>query len=533
MKRNPPNTDDVLKEAWSSASLLQIDEAKQRVLGNLRSQPNTVDEHRSDSHSPRFRFVKLKLASAGIAALVALLVWFALPAPVAVAETSLYRMRGDIEEQLKRGDPIAVGDIVRADPNHSGVVAMSGGSRLELKSKSELLLESVRDGVNIRLHSGAVIVNAAGQSSPHLYIETRDLRVPAAGNVFLVNAEIEGSRVGSINGELRVQNGSVAKTLAPGEQVSTSPHMEWQLLSEEIQWSPNAEKHIALLQQSTAPAPAAQRLEFSVISVKPYHRSPGPPSSTEAFGFGCRGSDGLKRDSRGGAEMMFPLGRCIGNDVTVPLLMNYAFGVPWRYGANIPEWARHEGTLSGAQGLEAFQIEALADDPTTTTTEQLRQMVRAMLVDRFNLKIHREQQEIQSYSLVIAKSGLKIKEASGEPEQPCCVGLIKGKSSMEDLARFLTNFFIAFQNLGYLDFPVIDKTGLKGIYEYEFRQRPPTGTGPRGQSSDAGPARTDRVTNMASNISIILEEELGLRLQPEKTTTEVIVMDQIERPAAN
>ena len=97
-------------------------------------------------------------------------------------------------------------------------------------------------------------------------------------------------------------------------------------------------------------------------------------------------------------------------------------------------------------------------------------MLQTMLADRFKLKVHRETQEVQTYALRIARKPPNLKEASGDIELPRLDGIdIKGKASLDELARFLTEFAIGFANLGYLDSPVVNKTGLTGIYDYEFR----------------------------------------------------------------
>ena len=81
------------------------------------------------------------------------------------------------------------------------------------------------------------------------------------------------------------------------------------------------------------------------------------------------------------------------------------------------------------------------------------------------------------------------------------------------------------------DCPVVDKTGLKGAYDFELKwERNPATMPPPGTSSvDPGP------TDGAARPSIFtaLQEQLGLKLIPIKTPLESIVIDHIEKPSPN
>src|SRR5262249_50635560 len=144
----------------------------------------------------------------------------------------------------------------------------------------------------------------------------------------------------------------------------------------------------------SAPAPTqtpSKQLEFAAASIKPNVRN-GPGGGYQfvaggangaSWGFGCHGTDGDLRAIFGtGPEIPIPLGRCVGNGVSLAHLMTYAYGVPWRQGPAVPDWARHDvGPIPG----EWFQLDAVAENPSKVTTAQLRSMLQTMLADRFNL----------------------------------------------------------------------------------------------------------------------------------------------------
>ena len=75
---------------------------------------------------------------------------------------------------------------------------------------------------------------------------------------------------------------------------------------------------------------------------------------------------------------------------------------------------------------------------------------------------------------------------------------------------------------------VFDKTGLTGKYTFTLSFTPPQGMGSVGKTADANAAPIP-----ATSIFSALEEQLGLRLQPTSMTFDTIVVDHVERPAAN
>ena len=342
-------------------------------------------------------------------------------APATVVDGSLNRTWGGQTDLLKVGDTVERGEGLRTD-SAGAVLALADGSRVEMRAQTELTLEHADDGVRIRLGTGGVIVNAAKQHTGHLYVQTKDVTVSVVGTVFLVNAEEEGSRVAVIEGEVRVQQGAEYRKLLPGEQLSTNP-----------------ETHVALLQQSVA-APVTvtpKRLEFEVVSIKPR-----PEGVRGGNGFACQGTDGIV--SLAGAPQTsggVPRGRCVGQ-IGLPQLVSVAYGVPRQ-------------NVSGGQSFQGFVIEAKALDPGSATSEQLRRMLQTLLSDRFKLKTHRQQQELQQYVLRVARNGLKLKTASGPAEAPHIVpsdtgrlGMtIKGTSELHKLADFI---------VAMVGFPVLD-----------------------------------------------------------------------------
>jgi uncharacterized protein (TIGR03435 family) len=266
--------------------------------------------------------------------------------------------------------------------------------------------------------------------------------------------------------------------------------------------------------------------EFAAVSIRPIPA--GTSIRAEALGIACRGADGIRQTaiaSHAGTDpvMRAPRGRCIAEGVPLQPLIAFAYSIPPRNVLGGPDWVRQSGPLGfdpetfTFRLTDTFHVEGVADDPAIATTAQLKQMLQSMLSDRFALKFHREMRSVEGYALVVSKSGPRLKESPEGYESPRAMTdkdfrrVIKGVSGLNDLVDLLLP----------LD-SVIDKTGLKGVYEYEFfaplPPPPPPGTPP------------DPISGPNSALSTSLENQLGLRLQREKVFVDMVVIDRVERP---
>jgi uncharacterized protein (TIGR03435 family) len=399
------------------------------------------------------------------------------------------------------------------------VVSLEDGSEVEMRSDSELMLELGVDGININLTRGRIIVTAAKQRDGHLHVITKAATVSVVGTVFVVDVEDAGSRVTVIQGEVRVEHGAGAKNLIAGQQVATNPWVPQLTAIEEISWSRHAQEYAAILRQLTAAvqqrasAPVQTRPEFSAVSIKPVSRDDRPRRS----GLSCHGSDGIVRALFGGIDpVIAPQGRCVGERVRLTSLIALAYGVPVEYVSGGPDWTRFSRDEFGT-----FQIEAVAENSSTATLSELRRMLQATLTDRFKHKVRKVVRPVHGYSLVVAKNGPKLKQTTENEESPFPVagekgGLtLKGKSTISQLIPFLTQALSSREIT-----PVIDKTGLTDRYDYEIVLMSPGG-GQRGLPRD-------------SDLSDLLESQVGLQLRPEKSVpVEMIVIDEVAQPTPN
>ena len=71
--------------------------------------------------------------------------------------------------------------------------------------------------------------------------------------------------------------------------------------------------------------------------------------------------------------------------------------------------------VSGPDWMNVQRFDILAKLPEGATKEQVPEMLQALLAERFQLKVHRENRDQSVYALVVAKGGSKLKESSPEP----------------------------------------------------------------------------------------------------------------------
>ena len=167
--------------------------------------------------------------------------------------------------------------------------------------------------------------------------------------------------------------------------------------------------------------------------------------------------------------------------------------------------------------------------PAGSSKEQAPAMMLTLLEERFKMTWHHDQKILPVYALMVAKDGAKLRESAAGESEPGAGGCNGGfhkvcrQTTMEGLATMLTRFSRT-NALGALDRPVIDETGLKGKYDFDFDQGiAGGGRGGRGGDAPAPVGTPDEVTAFQAL------RVLGLRLEPTKHTYEIIVIDHIER----
>jgi uncharacterized protein (TIGR03435 family) len=194
-------------------------------------------------------------------------------------------------------------------------------------------------------------------------------------------------------------------------------------------------------------------------------------------------------------------------------IIGLAYGIQRVLVQGCPDWCDED----------KFDIVAKTDN-ADATRDQIRAMLQALLVDRFKLVVRREKKEVPGYELVQGKKGSKLEVAKDDPGPvnvftPHAAGLGFHNMNLVGLVNYLANV---------LGQPVRDMTGLNGRYNFNLEFRSPE-TGP-------DPGRGSPVPQAADFSGIVfasVEEQLGLKLQPRQTPTDVLLIDRAEHPSEN
>jgi uncharacterized protein (TIGR03435 family) len=259
------------------------------------------------------------------------------------------------------------------------------------------------------------------------------------------------------------------------------------------------------------------------------------------------------RAGRGGGQNPFSTGRLNMECVTLERLIQLAYGT-FADGAS-PNMQMLQ--ISGSPGWtqsEFYDLAAKAEG-AARVEQMMGPMMRALLEDRFKLKIHRESKEMAVYALTVAKSGMKshpMKEGDcvaidlnhlpaptpGQPMPNFCGNMSMRMSpqgvTMDGHGMSVKEFAQRLSTM--LDRKVIDKSGVTGLFDFHVEFAPDENTpmfrGGRG-GGDAGNPAPPTTESAGPSIFDALQEQLGLKLLPDKGPVESLVIDHVEKPSEN
>jgi len=188
--------------------------------------------------------------------------------------------------------------------------------------------------------------------------------------------------------------------------------------------------------------------------------------------------------------------------------------------------------------VEPFDIEAKAEGNPTQPI--IKSMARALLEERFQLKVRREEREGPAWALVPVSSGdthrgLRLatdRDCATDrqlvsPTLPMCGFRLPVIAEREVVLRgyYVTMDQIARNLKTFAGRPVVDRTGLTGRYSFELKAMRETSAASRGSIGDVGIS--------ATLLDDALREQLGLKLESARTSVDVIVIEAVQPPTPN
>jgi uncharacterized protein (TIGR03435 family) len=211
--------------------------------------------------------------------------------------------------------------------------------------------------------------------------------------------------------------------------------------------------------------------------------------------------------------------------------------------AQAPPWA----------STERFDITARAGkDPGK---DGMRLMMRSLLSDRFKLAVHNEMREVPAFGMILLKAGKTGPQLRAHPQKASCANTPQSGGEQDQSAdkdgypsicgsligmtpraaghlrlgaRNVTMAFIAssLNQMSNLDRPVLDQTGLSGTWDFVLEwERDATAPASAGTDSHA-------VVSLPRFLQAI-QDQLGVRLDPQKGSADFLVVDHVEHPAEN
>jgi uncharacterized protein (TIGR03435 family) len=198
-------------------------------------------------------------------------------------------------------------------------------------------------------------------------------------------------------------------------------------------------------------------------------------------------------------------------------LISYAYGLHVRQVVGGPSWMESD----------KYDITGLPEGQGMPNQNQMRQMLRALLEDRFKLTTHRETRELPAYALVVAPGGPKMTKNDSNPNG--LPGLLFRGLGVLPATNATMGDFAGVMQLAVLDRPVIDRTGLQGRFDFTL-----TWTPDETQFASFGvriPTSTD--PNAPPVLFTAIQEQLGLKLDSVRAPVEVLAIDRVEKPSEN
>ncbi len=207
-------------------------------------------------------------------------------------------------------------------------------------------------------------------------------------------------------------------------------------------------------------------------------------------------------------------GRLTLTNVTLSECLRFAFKLYTDAQIAGPDWIKDHHVL--------FNIVGQA--PPDTPRDELRRMTLNLLKERFQLELHHEPRRLSYLALIVDKNGPKMHESKDDSSASREIvrrgQILYQHVSALTLAVLLTRF---------TEQPILDMTGLKGLYDVQLEWTPdnPKPSGPSSAVAEAGDADTP-------SLFAAVREQLGLKLESRKGPLDVVVIDHVEKvPIAN
>jgi uncharacterized protein (TIGR03435 family) len=218
-------------------------------------------------------------------------------------------------------------------------------------------------------------------------------------------------------------------------------------------------------------------------------------------------------------------GRFSAQNISIRQVVLFAYNLRDFQLTNDPAW------------LQSMRFDIEARTGVDTAMAATKDLVKSLLAERFGFAAHAETRQLPIYSLVRLRAdgslgpGLKTRDCSAPDEAvrtvgSGCGGVIRNQDKGADTitGSGVPIAMLAISLSGSMNSVVTDKTGLSGSYDFQLRW------------SDPGAIAANQTSTTLSDAPVLttaVQEQLGLRLQPDRGPVEVLVVDRVSEPTEN
>lgn len=197
------------------------------------------------------------------------------------------------------------------------------------------------------------------------------------------------------------------------------------------------------------------------------------------------------------SQSSFPSDRFSLHNTTLQIAIAVAFGHDSSRVSG-PDWIAND----------CFTIDAKIDGDKQLSRDEMEPLLQNLLTERFHLAVHHETKTLSGYALIVGKDGPKLRPSKEGTEYHAYIltdGIDIRHATVASLAAALTS-------PGAAGGAILDKTGIKGDYDITLHYA------------------TVRTPNPdLPDLFTALQEQLGLKLQPEKVPVDFLVIDHVDR----
>lgn len=282
-----------------------------------------------------------------------------------------------------------------------------------------------------------------------------------------------------------------------------------------------------LLLMTAAVAALTGPVAVGIVASSPVPGAQDAPSIVTFDSASVRPNDPAERIRVNGWNLR--AGRLNLRNQTLYKIIQTAYAPGYRLFPGLPE-ERMSGGPSWID-IDRFTIEAKAPDGSLLKDgeRQMSLMLRALLAERFKLRVRVEIRQLPVYALIMDKTnralGPQLRPAEN-PDGPRHIAGGRGRWLMTNIPPH--GLASAVEEV--VGRPVLDRTGLSGSFDGAMEWTPEPG-----QLRELGAGTGDTPVSLSSGPSIFtaVREQLGLRLVPETGPVEFLVIERAEHPSEN